>query len=285
MKPFHAILLSLLMGCTVPAGHAQAGQGASANEKSAERTAKVEMSPGRPVTGKGDFMVPRWSPDGRFILLTKGKYRGLYILSLEDRSIRTLNDSPGVGYAARWCLDGRTIAFTEYDRLKVIDVNGQPMASKHAAFAKDPYEVFTRDDTIYFRDNSTGRETKISRGEDKFFLPRLSPDRKKVAYIGLSTGIYINNLDNGRTVPIGLGTDVAWAQDSKGVLFTHTRDDGHRIIASDLFYADAGTGKLTNLTSTPDRHESHAAISSTGTEVAYTVDGQVFLSKLSYELP
>jgi dipeptidyl aminopeptidase/acylaminoacyl peptidase len=258
--PARSSLLSLLMGCTVLAGHAQAGQGASAKEKSGEHTAKVKMPPGRPITGKADFLVPRWSPDGRFILLSKGKYRGLYILSLKDRSIRTLSDSPGVGYAAGWCQDGRAIAFTEDDRLQIIDVNGRPMASIRTSYAKDSREVFTRDDTIYFRDNSTGRETKISPGEDKFFLPRLSPDRKKVAYIGLSTGIHIINLDNGRTVSIGLGTDATWAPDSKGIIFTHTRDNGHRIIASDLFYADAMTGELTNLTLTPGRHESHATI-------------------------
>lgn len=285
MKPFNAFFLFLLMGFTVQAGYAQAGQGASANEKSTERTATVKMSPGRPITEKEDFMVPRWSPDGRFILLTKGKYRGLYLLSMKDRSVRTLSDSPGVGYAARWCRDGRTIAFTEDDRLQIIDVNGQPTVSTNASCAKEPYEVFARDDAIYLRDNSAGREKKISHGGDKFFLPRLSPDRKKVAYIGLSTGIHIDDLDDGRTVPIGLGTDVAWAPDSKGIIFTHTRDDGHRITTSDLLYADAVTGRLTNLTHTPDRHESHAAVSPTGTDMAYTIDGRVFLSELSHELP
>lgn len=285
MKSFHAILLSLLMGCAVLSGHAQAGQGTSANERGADRAAKVKMSRGKPITGKADFMAPRWSPDGRFILLTKGKYHGLYILSLKDRSLRTLKDSPGVGYAAKWCQGGRAITFTEDDRLKIIDQNGRPMASKPSPAAEDPYAAFTRDDTIYFRDNQTGRQQKVSDGEDKFFSPQLSPDRKKVAYIGLSTGIHIKNLESGSTVSIGLGTEIAWAPDSKGLIFTHTRDDGHKIVASDLFYADAGTGALTNLTHTPDRHEAHADISPTGANVAYTVDGQVFLSELKYELP
>lgn len=270
----------------MPATDAPAGRGAPPPvEKQEKPAAIVKMSRTRPISPKADFMVPQWSPDGRFILLTKGKYRGLYILSLKDRSIRTLNNSPGVGYTARWCQDGRAIAFSEDDRLKVIDVNGRPSASELTPAAKNPSGVFTRDDAIYFRDHPTGRETKISGGEDKFFLPRLSPDQKKVAYIGLSTGIHIRNLENGGSLSIGLGTDMVWTPDSKGIIFTHTRDDGHKITASDLYYADAGTGQLTNLTHTPGRHESHAAIAPTGAQMAYTVDGQVFLSELNYELP
>jgi Tol biopolymer transport system component len=273
------------MGCHVLAGYAQVAKETSPNEKGAEHTAKVKLSEGRPVTGKADYMVPKWSPDGRFILLTKGKYRGLYLLSLKDLSLRTLNESPGVGYGAKWCQDGRAITFTEDERMNTINVKGEPSATAQAPPKQDPYVVFAQDDTIYFKDNQTGRQRKLSGGEDRFFLPQLSPDRTKVSYIGLSTGIYIKNLENGSTVPIGSGGETAWAPDSKGIIFTYTRDDGHKIMTSDLFYADAGTGVLTKLTRTPDRHESHAAISPTGTDVAYTVGGQVFLSELSYELP
>jgi Tol biopolymer transport system component len=279
------MLLSLLMGWAVPSGHVQAEEDTSINQKGEDRQAKVKMSRGRPITGKADFIVPRWSPDGRFILLTKGKYSGLYLLSLEDRSLRTLNDSSGVGFAAKWSQDGRAIAFTEDDQLKIIDQDGRPMATEHTPPAEEPSVVFAQDDTIYFRDNQTGQRRKVSDGEDRFFLPQLSPDRKKVVYIGLSTGIHIQDLESGSTMSIGLGIEVAWAPDSKGIIFTYIQDDGHKIVTCDLFYADAGTGALTNLTHTSDRHESYAAISPKGTNVAYTVDGQVFFSELSYEIP
>jgi Tol biopolymer transport system component len=169
--------------------------------------------------------------------------------------------------------------------LKTIDMNGKPATCEHPSPAKTPAVVFARDDTIYFRDNPTNREITVSQGEDKYFLPQLSPDRKHVAYIGLSTGISITNLENHRTISIGLGTDVAWTPDSKGIIYTYSRDDGHHITASDLYYADVATGKITNLTHTPDLQESHAAISPTGAEVAYIINGQVFLSQLRYELP
>jgi Tol biopolymer transport system component len=256
------------------------------SDKSAiQRPVVVKMLTGRPITGKEDFLAAKWSPDGRFMLLTKGKYRGLYILSLEDQSVRTLTDAHGVGYDAKWSQDGRFIVIREHERLKVIDMKGNPVTSEHASPEEASSVVYTRDDVVYFRSSQARPETKVSSGEDKFFMPLLSPDRKKVAYIGLSSGIHIKNLENGGIVSIGGGTDIAWTPDAKGIIYTRTVDDGHRIVSSDLYFADARGGEVINLTMTPDRRESHAAISPAGSGLAYIVDGQVFFSELSYERP
>jgi Tol biopolymer transport system component len=257
----------------------------SAVSPSSENADSVSLSKRIPITGKERFLAPKWSPDGRYILLTKGKYRGLYIFAFEDKSIREISGSPGVGFDAKWSQDGRCIIIFEEGNRKVIDLNGKQVASEKAGLKTHSTEVVAKDDAIYLRNNQTQQEIKISRGEDKFFMPQLSPDRKKVAYIGLSSGIHIKNLENGMDTVIGLGTDIAWMPDSKGIVYTYSQDDGHKITSSDIFFADISTSKTVNLTNTPNFHENHPAPSPKGVALVYVVDGQVFLSELSFRRP
>lgn len=54
-------------------------------------------------------MAPRWSQDGLDVLVARGKYRGVHLVSSNGEDLRQISDEPGVGYNARWSGDGNYI--------------------------------------------------------------------------------------------------------------------------------------------------------------------------------
>src|SRR5262249_28411028 len=66
-----------------------------------------------PVRGVEQTFSPTWSPDGRYIALSalKGGQSDLYLLTLEDGSVRQLTHDLFADLQPAWSPDGRTIAF------------------------------------------------------------------------------------------------------------------------------------------------------------------------------
>jgi Tol biopolymer transport system component len=240
------------------------------------------LSAGKPLTRPADFLAPKWSPDARFVLLTKAKYRGLYLFSMADGTTRTLSDAPGIGYGARWSTDSQRVITSGEEQTIAFDLSGKMVSSLKGAPHEQGPQVNIMEDGVYFSAEKGGTAVKISPDGDVFFAPTLSPDQKKVAYVGLSTGIRISNMDTKKTVSIGLGTDIGWLPDSTGIVYTHSRDDGHVITASDIYFARVDGRLVVNLTNTPETHESHPDM---GGGLLYMVDGQLFLAQLTQPLP
>jgi hypothetical protein len=240
------------------------------------------LSLGKPLTRPADFLAPKWSPDARFVLLTKAKFRGLYLHSMADGTTRPLSEAPGIGYGARWSADGQRILAKEEERTMAFDLSGRLISSPKGIPRGQGPRVQIVDGEVYFNAGKGATAVKISPDGEVFFAPALSPDQQKVAYVGLSSGIKISTLDTKETFSIGLGTDIGWLPDSTGIVYTHSRDDGHNITASDIYFARADGGLVVNLTNTPDTHESHPDM---GRDLLYVVDGQLFLSRRTHPLP
>ncbi len=67
---------------------------------------------GNPTTIReiSDGQQPRWSPDGVHIAFTKAQYKGIYLYSLTDHSIRQITDESAAGYGMVWSPQGTEIA-------------------------------------------------------------------------------------------------------------------------------------------------------------------------------
>jgi Tol biopolymer transport system component len=240
------------------------------------------LSAGKALTRPADFLAPKWAPDARFVLLTKAKYRGLYLLSMADGTLRTLSEAPGIGYDARWRPDGQQIITSTEEQTIAFDLDGKLISSPQGAAGDQGPRVYIMDGGVYFSAGKGAAVVKISPDGDIFFAPTLSPDQKKVAYVGLSAGIQISDMDTKQTVSIGLGTEIDWLPDSTGIVYTHSRDDGHNITASDIYFARADGHLVVNLTNTPDTLESHPDMDR---DLLYVVAGQLFLSRRTQPLP
>ncbi len=94
-----------------------------------------------------------------------------------------------------------------------------------------------------------------------FYLPRLAPDKKNLAYFGDYSGrmeIYLKNLDSGSVrqvtdgeVPRSIRAPFIWHPDSKHLVFTRDRDGDEN---HNLFLLELQNGKVRSLTDFQAQH-------------------------------
>ena len=196
----------------------------------ADRVAKPAVR-----VAEGSFYAPQFSPDGDALLVTGPRLQGLWLLGLDGRAPRTITTEERAGVAARFLPDGR-VAFEarRAGATRAIAVAGDG-AMQQVALPEPA--VFAHGDRIYVR--TPDGVVPVGTG-DRFFAPRMSPDGRRVAFIGLRTGIYVYDLDSGSLEHVGTGTAPAWSPDSAALAFERTHDDGHDVVASDIWLWQPG---------------------------------------------
>lgn len=225
---------------------------------------------------RGGYLAPRFAPDGRALLVSGPKLRGLYLAALRGGVVQLTGDE-GAGVNARFTAQG-TVAYQGVRdgarRELVIERDG----SIRAAVASQPV-AFSRDDRMYAIDRRGGL-VRVGSG-DRFFGEVVSPDGDKVAFQGLTTGIYVYTRSTGALVHVGRGTAPAWSPDSQRLAFERTEDDGHDIIASDIFVYDLATARVAAVTHTDRVTERRPSFSADGASMAWDDgEGAVYLGRL-----
>ncbi|MEJ7597946.1 MAG: hypothetical protein WKG01_08575 [Kofleriaceae bacterium] len=225
--------------------------------------ARADRLVGARTIARGDYLAPRFAPDGRDLLVTGPKLRGLFVIA-PDGATRQLSDEDGAGVHARWV--GTTI---EYRAIRggarrdlVVDRAGTVRTRLALAAV-----AFTHDDRAYARD-ATNQLVRVGTG-DRFFGATISPDGDKVAFEGLATGIHIYTRSTGTFVRVAAGTAPTWSPDSSKLVFEVTEDDGHMVVASDLFSYDVAQRKLARLTATESVIERRPSYAPDGARIAF----------------
>jgi dipeptidyl aminopeptidase/acylaminoacyl peptidase len=227
---------------------------------------------------RGEYLAPRVSPDGRELLLTGPQLRGLYVVaSSGGGAVRPLVDDAEAGVVARWNNDGSVTYRAPRAGARrdlVVDRTG---SVRTVATATAPL-AFASDDRMYV--SRGGKTIEIGTG-DRFFGALVAPDGDHVVFQGLATGLYVYTRSTGALVRVGPGTAPAWSPDSKRLVFEVTEDDGHDILASDLYLYDVAGDRVSQLTTTDRVIERHPSFGPGGTSIAYDDnDGGVFVAKV-----
>lgn len=225
---------------------------------------------------RGGYMAPRFAPDGTALLVSGPKLRGLYLAALSGR-VAQLTSDEGAGVAARFIAGGAVVYTAStggVQRELVIERDG---AIRVAAATQAV--AFTRDDRMY----AIGRNGQLQRvgSGDRFYGAVIAPDGDQIAFQGLTTGIYVYTRSTGVLVHVGRGTAPAWSPDSKRLAFERTEDDGHDIIASDLYIFDLAAARITAVTATDRITERRPSFSPDGASIAYDDgEGAVYFGRL-----
>jgi Tol biopolymer transport system component len=205
---------------------------------------------------------------------------GLYLVAVDGTSTRKLTEDAGAGVHARWtgadavqyhAVHGGVQRDLLVDRAGRVSLIASP-ATAHVGY--------TRDDRMYVVDRS-GTVTRIGTG-DRFFGAVASPDGDRIAFQGLSTGIYVYTRSTGVLQHVGPGTAPSWSPDGSRLVFEVTEDDGHEIVASDLYLYEVQADRVARLTSTDATVERRPSFSPDGTGVAFDDDrGAILVGQIS----
>ena len=71
----------------------------------------VQGEPVKLTEEKEGFIYPVWSPDGQFIAVTRGDWRGIWRISSDGKQLEELTADRGAGYKFAWSPEGRHIVY------------------------------------------------------------------------------------------------------------------------------------------------------------------------------
>jgi dipeptidyl aminopeptidase/acylaminoacyl peptidase len=224
------------------------------------------------LVADGGFRAPRFSPDGRTLLVTGPDWRGLWLVDVDGGASRRIADDDRAGLTARFLADGR-VGFDARRAGAVRTLAIEDDGSQRGIAAAEP-AAFAHEDRIYVR--TAGGVVRVGTG-DRFFGPAMSPDGRRVAFVGLRTGIHVHDLETGATEHLGAGTAPAWSPDGSALAFERTEDDGHEIVASDIWVWRGGDAVAA--IAHPRRIERRPAWSPDGRRIAFDDDaGAIYVA-------
>ncbi len=272
----------LLAGCPATS---PSTAGAGAPSAAALAAPVLTLAAAQPLTDGGGHLSPAWSADGAWVSFTGPGYRGLHAIPATGGEATLLADpAEGAWFRHRWLDDPPRIRRTPRGNHPALDVPLDGTGAEEVTGDGDGPAVFARRDAIVVREGE--REWAITRGEDRFFDPRLSPYGDQVAAVGLTTGVHVLDAIDGTPVAHGgPGTHPVWTPDGEWVLFERALDDGYRIVDADLWALHVASGGLQRLTATPGVIEQQAAVSPDGIVVAYARDGAIWTASLEEVVP
>ena len=257
------------------------------------------------------YIAPEISPDGRYVAFTSKGYTGLWTMRTDGYSLRQFSSVRGAGYIKRWSPDSKWILYRENNsgrqELKIGEVFTRNVSSIGISVKKfedvrwiDSDKLYIRSGTeiSYIRSGLNVQDSKknhsvVHTDSEKIYLeslekksadiidpvlgvryiePVLSPDGSKLAFEIVGGNLQVYELNNFQLHDLGEGSSPRWSPNGEKIVYQLTRDDGHRVISSDIYLINFdGTDKL-QLTKTQDLHEMRPSFYPKGNRIIYDTD-------------
>lgn len=221
------------------------------------------------ITTSDSYMAPKWSPDGTSLLITHPGYNGVNVMKMDDYSIHKV--SAASTYNAKWISDHEVLCGAK-EETQLLDTTTGKTVGTFAGL--DMPIAVVKDGSL------TVAEHVISVENDVIFNAVTSPDNNFVAYESLKNGIYVVDVQNGKSVHIGQGNNPSWMPDSTGIVFDRALDNGHEITESNIYYADVNGQVKVNLTQNLSLIAQRPSVSPDGQKIAFDAQGSIFIASL-----
>ena len=272
------------------------------------------------TSNDGELMATAVSPSGNLILATSPGYTGLKLIEVAGKSIKIITNDAGAGYEPKFSADGKTIYFRSDDysemkkysslhsynlqsgetkllESKARDLTPPAIAGNKVFWATEGKKKSTTDTT-------TGPKTEAetpyillenltpvlySNGKSKPLTPNgsgyyiwtsLSPDKSRLLYNFNGTGTFVCDTAGNIIASAGRLNAPAWLNNNI-IIGMDDRDDGYRVISSDIIAFVPETGEKINLTATDGTIEMYPVPFPDGQRVVYqTARGELFIMNL-----
>ncbi len=266
------------------------------------------------ITFEGAQISPAPSPSGKFLAFTGDNFKGIALFSLDDGKVTQLTNIEGAGFGFEWAPGEDLLAFRgslgKINKKLFIGV-GHPDGTVEvsSALSENLSLPAWKDGLLFFADWKSGsplkfsgpgdgmgftgikiphpsgkvfsfdREMKISKNESLdervFFMFRYSQDGKAYLLHCLDGHIYLGREGSDELKDIGEGSSARFARNGSCIIYERTADDGHRIVASDIYLFSIASGMTFRLTDTPDKMEMRPSMAEDGHTVFFDLDGRI----------
>jgi len=241
----------------------------------------------------GSYLLSGVVPGSGNLLVSGEGYHGLYMLETRRGRMDVISNEPGAGYEPAVTADGNKIFYRsdifsdnrKYSSVWCYDIASgsrelllekgrgvnPPAATGNAVLLKSDSEMRIEQRGPILKSGSRrafvvieemmpvlyrGDERKelMPNGDGFYIWASLSPDGTKILYNYQGRGSYICNTEGKILHDLGRINAPRWFNDMI-VIGMDDKDDGYRIVSSDLVCWSLGEKKRVTLTSTPERSE------------------------------
>jgi hypothetical protein len=288
--------------------------GASGQEIKMRSVTKVRPDDNR------SYMLTGTVPGSRNLLVTGEGYAGLFLLDSRRGRVSQISPDAGAGYEPAVTEDGKSVIYRsdlfseqkkytslyKYDletgkTLTLIDkergvlpaaVSGNRILLKSdnkSRIETSGSELLkgTGDDTFVVIEDLVpvlyaGGERKPLRpnGEGYYIWVSLSPDKSKIVYSFQGQNTFICNREGRILYDVGKINAPKWLNDNI-IIGMDDKDDGHRVVSSEIVYYSLPAEKRSYLTATGTRSEMYPFPVSGGKKLAFCTDrGEIYIMKI-----
>ena len=267
-----------------------------------------------PLGTDRQWQAPRFSPSGNSVYYTSSGFEGIWKFSLQDRAVSQISDAPGAGFGFSISQDETRIAYrttttlpTQRRTHSVIvqdlrtgsisvidsgrDLTAPTITDQAVRYSKagesessalqvagNTAEVLGIEQLNIALQIGPDKKLLDPLGTGRYIWPSLSPDRKLLVAYQMEQGTFVSDLEGHVLAILGRRNAPSWSHNGRWIAYMDDRDDGHRILSSEIMLVSPDGLTTVVLTETPDRIEMNPSCSPTEKKIAFnTLDGRVFL--------
>jgi Tol biopolymer transport system component len=207
----------------------------------------------------------------------KKKYSSLIIQSLNNMNeivieANTRNLSEVV------VLKNGNAAYTKEEKLHVAEINSGKSLS---ASLNEPV-VYIENGAVALFNNGSKKILKPL-GEGNYLWQSISPDGTKLLFTAAGKGTFISDLNGKIISSLGYANAPQWSPNGKYVVYMNDKDDGHKLLSSDVYVVGADGQYRTRVTSTADAIEIYPAWLTSNKILYGTTEGVIYSIELKFE--
>ena len=272
---------------------------------------RIEVQTPRLVSEAGtEVFYPKFTPDGKTILLTSVNYTGLKSLNLESKQVRELTAEPGAGWNVLVSQDSKTLFYQSIDfsndpsgiatfrTLNVETHRVAPLASfeslevqkpnelaiRPRATAQTPTVVYVNEDLKIVVERNGRKNVIAPNGPDADYIwATLSPDGTKISYYSMLTGeVFICDLSGRILSNLGAMDAPVWLTND-WIVGMNEVNNGRVVTASNIVAITVDGRVKQDLTPAGGNLIAmFPAVSPDGRTIAFnTLDGKLYVMEIS----
>ncbi len=229
----------------------------------------------------GAYQGATVSPTGEHVALSHDHLGGLSLVELSTNTLTDIATGRNVGLHPVWSRDGARLGYRSPDQsfsatpTHAIALDG----SNASPVGGGPVRVFAENEAIVVVDTMLKSREVYAPAGDRYFAPELSPDGRFVSFRGLSTGLYLVRRADGKIFHLG-GEHLSFDPSGQYLVFEQIEDNGHEVLASDLYLTDLNSEFLdtARLTDTEEIERSPSLANGT---LVFQVDREIRVATLA----